>query len=92
MRLLPWRKDEPTFDKNPWGDEAYLSGWTPGLSRDLDLFATMASLARTQWELARWLDRLSRAQSRLAFSLMICSLLWTLIALTQLGTNLFHWW
>jgi hypothetical protein len=86
---LPRRKSE--FDQNPWDDEVGLSGWVPGTSERLDMFAMMASLAHAQWTLAQWLVAVGRVQNRLAFSLMICSLLWVFVAVANLN-NVFHWW
>lgn len=87
---LPWRKRDELFETNPWDEDVGLSGWVP-TSPGIDLLAMMASLAKSQWTLAQWLDRLSNAQTRLSASLIFCSLMWVLVAVLNLN-NVYHWW
>lgn len=80
MRLLPWRKPKDEDEKNPWGDEPYLSGWVPGTAPALDLFAMIASISHVQWELARSQGQLWRALAQLGWMYAFLSLLWGFIA------------
>lgn len=61
--------------RNPWGGDPILSGWVPGTSERLDLFAMCVSLANSQWELARAQVRLGRMQIVLAFLWVAVSVL-----------------
>jgi len=72
---LPWRKREPR--DNPWDKAPRLSGWVPGTSPLIDLFALMTSLGRAQWQLAE-------AQVKLGRILAVVGWCWVLLAFLNL--------
>ena len=87
---LPWRKPG-VFDENPWDEEVGLSGWTPGLSQQVDMMAMMTCMAKGQWELARWLESVSRVQTVTNRCMMISGIGWVFVAVVNLN-YVYHWW
>lgn len=81
--MLPWRKPKPT---NPWGDEdPLLSGWVPGLTPQLDLFALLVSCMRSQAQLAEAVQRLNWLWVSMCVLWVLVSVLWALSSARTLG-------
>lgn len=62
--------------KHPWGKESVLSGYVPGLSEKLDMFALIVSLSQSQEQLADQLIRLLKLVRHLAVLWAVCGGLW----------------